>query len=134
MLQKQRQKQNDDSVNNNNDIDVIMMNHTLSKILIEINHMKHDVTTHCLLRSINNIMRNNASDFNLALHSTAMLKLASCCTTCLKRRDGGPFHSRSAFLITSQRKVGKSTKAKKEENAGESKLERRGYRWKSVDL
>ena len=31
MLQKQRQKQNDDSVNNNNDIDVIMMNHTLSK-------------------------------------------------------------------------------------------------------
>ena len=96
--------------------------------------MKHDVTTHCLLRSINNIMRNNASDFHLALHSTAMLKLASCCTTCLKRRDGGPFHSRSAFLITSQRKVGKSTKAKKEENAGESKLERRGYRWKSVDL
>ena len=34
--------------------------------------MTHAITTYCALRSINNSMHNNASDFNIALNSITM--------------------------------------------------------------
>ena len=45
MLQKLQQRHNDDSINNNNEIDMSMINCIVSKILMELNHMTHAITT-----------------------------------------------------------------------------------------